>query len=74
MQKNEKVSPRDKQYKTILENEKQYYRDAMPIYEKYRELAPDDKMNWGMRLYEIYYKLNMTKEFNEMDKLLESMN
>ena len=38
--------------------------------EKYRQLAPDKKDRWAAALYNVYYNLNMGKEFEEIDKLL----
>ncbi|MBR6945342.1 MAG: hypothetical protein IKH64_05275, partial [Prevotella sp.] len=46
------------------------YRKAKPYIEKYRELAPDKKDRWAAALYNVYYNLNMGKEFEEIDKLL----
>jgi hypothetical protein len=63
--KNVSSSKRDR--KRILE----YYRKAMPYLEHYRELVPEDKSKWGIPLYTIYLNLNMGKEFDEIDKLLE---
>ncbi len=55
-----------KQQNAILEK----YRQAKPYIEKYRLLAPDQKDRWAAALYNIYYRLNMGKEFEEIDKLL----
>ena len=46
------------------------YRKAKPYIEKYRELAPDKKDRWAAALYNVYYNLNMGKEFEEIDQLL----
>ena len=55
-----------KQREAILDK----YRKAKPYIEKYRQLAPDKKDRWAAALYNIYYQLNMGKEFEEIDNLL----
>lgn len=59
-------------YKQVLETEKSYYQKALPLYEKVRELAPDDTKKWGQQLYSIYYKLNMAKELNKIETILKA--
>lgn len=59
-------------YKKVLETEKSYYEKALPLYEKVRELAPDDTKKWGQQLYSIYYKLNMAKELNKIEAILKA--
>ncbi len=49
---------------------KKFYEDAKPYYEKTRELAPDRKDLWAQGLYRVYYNLNMGKEFEEIDKII----
>lgn len=46
------------------------YRKAMPYMQEYRKLAPNEKDLWAMPLYTIYLNLNMGKEFEEIDLLL----
>lgn len=46
------------------------YGQALPYIERYRALAPDEKDRWAAALYNIYLKLNMGKEFEEIDRLL----
>ena len=46
------------------------YRQALPYMERYRALAPQEKDRWAAALYNIYLKLNMGKEFEEIDRLL----
>lgn len=60
------------EYKKVMEKEKSYYKEALPIYEKVRELAPDDTKKWGQQLYQIYYKLNMSKELNQIETILKA--
>lgn len=46
------------------------YRKAMPYLQNYRKLAPEEKELWAMPLYTIYLNLNMGKEFEEIDRLI----
>lgn len=46
------------------------YRKALPYLERYRQLAPDMKDRWSRPLYTIYLNLNMGKEFDEIDKII----
>lgn len=48
----------------------QLYRQACPYMEEYRRLSPKDKDKWAPALYRIYLNLNMGKQFEEIDKLL----
>lgn len=50
---------------------RKFYEDALPYYEKARALKPDQKNLWLNGLYTIYYKLNMGKEFEEIEKLMQ---
>ena len=50
---------------------KKFYEDARPYYEKARELKPDQKDLWLNGLYTIYYKLNLGKEFEAIEKLMQ---
>lgn len=59
-------------YKKVIETEKKYYEDALPAFEKVRELAPNDVKKWGQMLYQIYYKLNMAKELNQIETILKA--
>lgn len=59
--------PSKKVRKTILD----YYRQALPYLEKYRQMAPEMKDKWCKPLYTIYLNLNMGKEFDEIDKLIK---
>ncbi len=46
------------------------YKSALPYLEKYRKLAPEMQDQWALPLYTIYLNLNMGKEFDEIDKLM----
>ena len=49
---------------------RQLYQNALPYMERYRKLAPQEKNKWAAALYNIYLKLNMGREFEEIDRLL----
>lgn len=72
MNKQGSVSYNSAAYKTIMAKEKTFFQKAKPCYEKVRELIPDKVSKWGFRLQEIYYKLNMSKEMQEVENLLKS--
>lgn len=63
---------RSAEYKKALEEEKEYYRKALPYIEKLRALEPGNISKWGVLLYQIYYKLSMEKEYNDMEKMLKA--
>lgn len=46
------------------------YQKALPYMERYRALAPLEKDKWAAALYNIYLKLNMGKQFEEIDQML----
>lgn len=48
-----------------------YYRNALPHFEKLRQLAPDNKDLWLSGLGNCYYNLNMEKEFKSIESLFE---
>lgn len=48
------------------------YSKARPYMEKYSKLVPNDKEKWAPGLYRIYLNLNMGKQFDEIDKLINS--
>lgn len=66
------VNYRSAEGQKVLETEKGYYRKAMPLFEKVRQTMPDEIDKWGIQLYSIYYKLNMTKELTDIEKVLKS--
>ncbi len=63
---------RSKQYKKDMEVVKGYYREAMPHYQKVRELKPAEQQMWLNGLYSIYYMLNMGPELEEIEKLMNN--
>lgn len=46
------------------------YRKSMPYLQKFQALRPEDKTKWALPLYTIYLKLNMGREFDEIDQIL----
>lgn len=64
------VNYRSAEYKKVLETEKEYYKKALPLFEKVRQMIPDEIDKWGVLLSQVYYKLNMTKELNDIEKIL----
>lgn len=63
---------RSAEYKKALQEEKEYYKKALPYIEKLRELEPGNISKWGILLYQIYYKLSMDKEYNDIEKMLKA--
>lgn len=62
--------------KTKTSNKKKaltYYNKALPYMEKYRILAPEDKDKWAAPLYNIYFNLNMGRQFEEISRVLRDM-
>ena len=49
---------------------RQLYQKALPYMERYRAMAPQEKDKWAAALYNIYLKLNMGREFEEIDRIL----
>lgn len=49
-----------------------YYQKARTYMEYYRLLMPDEKKKWAPPLYRIYLNLNLGRQFDEIDKLLNS--
>ena len=47
-----------------------FYKKALPYLEKYKQMRPNDKDKWGLPLYTIYLNLNMGKQFDNIDKIL----
>ena len=50
---------------------KSYYKMAQPYMEKFRQMAPDQQDRWAPSLYNIYLKLNMGRQFEEINDLLK---
>lgn len=41
--------------------------------EQYKKMRPEDKEKWAPSLYNIYLKLNMGKQFDEMNAILQDL-
>ncbi len=50
------------------------FQKARPYLERYRKMMPDEVKKWGPPLYRIYLNLNMGRQFDEIDRLLNSKN
>lgn len=50
-----------------------YYKKALPLLEKLRELQPEKYDLWLANLTNCYYNLNMTAKLKEIEKLQESL-
>lgn len=65
---------RSKEFKAAQEKMKEYYRLALPMFEKLRTLDDgtdsERRTAWTSGLYNCYYILNMGKELAEIEKLL----
>lgn len=46
------------------------YRNAMPFFEKYRKMKPEEQDKWALPLYTIYLNLNIGDKFEEIDKII----
>lgn len=63
----------DKSSQTFKQKRQQtlkYYKEALPYLEQYRKLAPQETDKWALPLYTIYLNLNMGKQFDEIDKII----
>lgn len=63
----EKVRGNNKKRQQI----RNFYSKSLSYMDRYRSLCPEDKDKWGAALYNIYLKLNMGKEFEEIDAMLK---
>lgn len=63
----------DEESKEMKDKIKSYYKKALPYMESYRVLAPDQKDKWAPFLYNIYLKLNMGKQFEEISGVLQKL-
>lgn len=46
------------------------YQNARFYFERYRQMMPDQKQKWAPALYRIYLNLNLGRQFDEIDRLL----
>lgn len=50
---------------------KDYYQKARTYIEYYRHLMPEEKKKWAPLLYRVYLNLNLGKQFDEIDRILQ---
>ena len=50
--------------------QREYYQRARTYAESYRALMPHEKNKWGPLLYRIYLNLNLGRQFDEIDSIL----
>lgn len=63
----EKIKRKSRTTKNSIQ---ELYSTARPCMEHYKQLSPEQKDKWGPILYKIYLNLNLGKEFDELNKLL----
>lgn len=61
---------KDPNYKKDLEAAKEYYKKALPYFEKTRELVPDQPKIWALSLKNVYYNLEMKDKEKQIDEVL----
>lgn len=66
------TNTKDPNYKRDLEAAKEYYKKALPYFEKTRELVPDQPKIWGLSLKNVYYNLEMKDKEKEIDDVLSA--
>ena len=66
----DKTTQRSRKKRQAVNN---LYEKSRPYMEKFRELAPQQQAKWVPALYTIYLYLNMGKEFEEIDRLRETL-
>ena len=69
IEENSTLSADDPKYYTNEEKIKEAFELAQPLYEKAKEVEPENKELWGQKLYLIYYKLNNPK-YQDLEKEL----
>ena len=72
-QKNSSTNIKDKaKIKKDKEVINGYFKEALPLYEKLRELQPGKVELWGTGLSNCYYNLQMADKLEEVEKLLNN--
>lgn len=61
----------NKKYNAAREKVKALFREALPSFQKAHELKPES-VEYMIPMRSIYYNLNMSKEYEAMDKLIKS--
>lgn len=62
-----------KAYQLALKEQKQFYREAMPYMEAYRQLNPANRNHWAPLLYRIYLSLNEGEKFEKISKEMQTL-
>lgn len=57
-------------YRSAYQQQRDYYQQAKKSLETYRQLAPQQSNIWAPLLYEVYLKLNLGAEFEEISRHL----
>lgn len=60
-------------YKSAAAKQKSLYAQARPYLETYRAKMPNNASLWAPQLYKVYLNLNMGKQFDEIDGILQSL-
>ena len=63
---------KDPRYPVDQAQLKSYYENALPYYEKARQLKPNDRTLWLNGLHRVHYNLSMGDKFNEIDALINN--
>ena len=61
---------RVKEYNASIEKMREYYKKALPYFEKARMLAPDRIKEWGPNLQNVYSNLEMKDKVEEIKALM----
>ena len=67
MESKSNLDYRSAAYKKAVQEQKDYYKKALPYFVKFREMEPSSVSKWGIPLQNIYYQLNMPKELKEVE-------
>jgi len=67
MESKSNLDYRSAAYKKAVQEQKDYYKKALPYFVKFREMEPSSVSKWGIPLQTIYYQLNMPKELKEVE-------
>lgn len=60
-------------YRQAKDKLKKYYQNAQTYLEKYRLIMPEEKEKWAPLLYRVYLNLNLGKQFEEVDQILQEI-
>lgn len=66
------IDYRSSAYKKAQKEKEAFYKEALPYFQKLRELEPSSVKKWGIPMQQLYWTLNMAKELEEIDGQLKS--